>query len=273
MKKALAVMTALLLVFSLASSACADALSDILEKGELVVGASVGFPPYEFYYTNPETGKEEYAGFDMSLAKGIAEELGVELVISDQSFAGLITALRAGEIDMIISGMAIKPEREEVVDFSISYYTGSQIMLVRAEDYDTLKTVEDMTDKKVGAQMGALQAEILEEQFSNAEPLVIDQVALLVLDLLQGSLDGVLLTDMVAKTHIALNPGKLAISEIPVNYDDVGGVAVAVAKGDNESLLEVVNAYIEQVTSDGTFDSWVDTAVAQNATLIDTEEE
>ena len=148
MKKALAVMTALLLVFSLASSACADALSDILEKGELVVGASVGFPPYEFYYTNPETGKEEYAGFDMSLAKGIAEELGVELVISDQSFAGLITALRAGEIDMIISGMAIKPEREEVVDFSISYYTGSQIMLVRAEDYDTLKTVEDMTGKR-----------------------------------------------------------------------------------------------------------------------------
>ena len=123
-------------------------------------------------FTTPtrKRAKRNTPGFDMSLAKGIAEELGVELVISDQSFAGLITALRAGEIDMIISGMAIKPEREEVVDFSISYYTGSQIMLVRAEDYDTLKTVEDMTGKKVGAQMGALQAEILEEQFSNAEP-------------------------------------------------------------------------------------------------------
>ena len=271
MKKLTAILLSILMVLSMVSCASADQLSDIKEKGQLVVGASVSFPPYEFYYTNPETNTEEYAGFDMSLAKGVAEMLGVELVIADQSFAGLITALRAGEIDMIISGMAIREDRLEVVDFSAPYYTGGQIMMVRAEDYETLTTVEDMTGKKVGAQMGSLQAGILDEQFSNSEALVMDQIPLMVLDLLQGNLDGLLLTDLVAKTYMTLNPGKLAIAQVPVVYDSSAGVGIAVAKGDNETLLAEVNAYIEKVLADGTFDAWLDTAVAQNATLVDAE--
>lgn len=268
MKKFAAFLISIMLVLSMVSVASADTLSDIKEKGTLVVGASVAFPPYEFYWTNPETGVEEPAGFDMSLAKGIADELGVELVIADQSFAGLITALRAGEIDMIISGMAIREDRLEVVDFTMPYYTGAQIMLVRSEDFDTLKTVEDMTGKKVGAQLGGLQVGILEEQFANAEPYVMEKVPLMILDLLQGQLDGVLLADMVAKNYMVLNPGMLAISEVPVDYNTSGGAGVAVAKGDNEALLEVLNAYIEKVTTDGTFDSWVDLAVEQNAKLV-----
>ena len=276
MKKALAFLMAVSLVLGMISFASADTLSDIQKKGVLVVGASVGFPPYEFYFTNPETGKEEYAGFDMKLAQGIAEMLGVKLEISDQSFAGLITALRAGEIDMIVSGMAIKPERLEVVDFSTSYYTGTQIMLVRAADYDTLNTVEAMAGKKVGAQMGSLQAGILDDQFASCEPLVMDNITLLVMDLLQGSLDGVLLTDTVAKTYMALNldadgNSLLAISEVPVIYDNGSGVGVAVAKGDNESLLKLVNEYIAKIKSDGTFDGWVDEATAQNAMLLSTD--
>ncbi len=268
MKKLLALLLITVLALSMVTGACADALSDIQAKGVLVVGASVSFPPYEFYYTNPETNTEELAGFDMKLAQGIADALGVELQVQDQAFAGLITALRAGEIDMIVSGMAIREDRLEVVDFSTPYYTGGQIMMVRAEDFDTLKTVADMAGKKVGAQMGSLQAGILEEQFPDSEPLMIDQIALMVQDLLQGSLDGLLLTDLVAKNYMVLNPGKLAISEVPVVYDSSAGIGAAVAKGDNESLLAAVNAYIEQVLANGTFDAWVDDAVALNATLI-----
>jgi polar amino acid transport system substrate-binding protein len=192
MKKYIALLLALVMTFAMFAcskkEAAASDLKYVKEKGTLVVGASVAFPPYEFYWTNPETGVEEPAGFDMSLAKGIADELGVELVIADQSFAGLITALRAGEIDMIISGMAIREDRLEVVDFTMPYYTGAQIMLVRSEDFDTLKTVEDMTGKKVGAQLGGLQVGILEEQFANAEPYVMEKVPLMILDLLQGQL-------------------------------------------------------------------------------------
>ena len=110
MKKVLALVLALCMTLCVAQAAMADMLSDIQEKGTLVVGANVGFPPYEFYYTNPETGEEELQGFDMKLAQAIADELGVEMVLADQTFAGLITALRAGEIDMIASGMAIREQ-------------------------------------------------------------------------------------------------------------------------------------------------------------------
>ena len=132
MKKITALVLALMLL-AVSSCALADHLDDIKKSGKLVVGAEVSFAPFEFYMTG-EDGKEYEAGFEMDLARGLADELGVVLDVRDQSFAGLITALRAGELDCIISGMAIKPDRMEVVDFSTPYYIGEQVMLVRAED-------------------------------------------------------------------------------------------------------------------------------------------
>ena len=98
---------------------------------------------------------------------------------------------------------------------------------------------------------------------------MMDTIALMVQDLMTGSLDGLLLTDTVAETYIAHYEGKLAISQVPVVYDNTAGVAVAVAQGDNESLLAVINSVIDRVTTDGTFDAWFDEAVKLNATLIE----
>jgi len=253
-------------------AASADMLSDIQEKGTLTIGAEVSFPPYEFYFTNPDTGEEELKGFEMELAKGLAKTLGVELVISDQAFAGLITALRAGELDMIISGMSIKPDRMEVVDFSTPYYGGTQIMLVRLEGLDTYKTPEDFTGVNIGAQTGSLQAGIAEEQFASATTMLLDKVPLLVMELRLGNIEGMLLTDNVALTYTTLFPDELAISEVPVFYESPG-VGVAISKGDNETLLAAVNAYIEQVKVDGTLNEWVEKAIALNAQLVAQDED
>lgn len=268
MKKLFALLTALVMILSV-SVVSADQLSDIQAKGVLEVGANVDFMPYEFYWTNPDTGEEELAGFDMALAKGIADKLGVKLELKDQAFAGLVTALSANEMDMVISGLAIKPERLEVVDFSDPYFSGEQILLVRAEDYDTLKTVDDMAGKKIGAQLGSLQQGILEEQFSNAgEQILLEKIHILALELDQGNIDGWLITDLVAKQYMAVYPGRFKISEVPVNYDSSAGIGVAVPKGDNESLLKVVNEYIAEIKADGTFDAWVDEAAAKGASLL-----
>ena len=268
MKKLFALLTALVMILSV-SVVSADQLSDIQAKGVLEVGANVDFMPYEFYWTNPDTGEEELAGFDMALAKGIADKLGVKLELKDQAFAGLVTALSANEMDMVISGLAIKPERLEVVDFSDPYFSGEQILLVRAEDYDTLKTVDDMAGKKIGAQLGSLQQGILEEQFSNAgEQILLEKIHILALELDQGNIDGWLITDLVAKQYMAVYPGRFKISEVPVNYDSSSGIGVAVPKGDNESLLKVVNEYIAEIKADGTFDAWVDEAAAKGASLL-----
>ena len=268
MKKLFALLTALVMILSV-SVVSADQLSDIQAKGVLEVGANVDFMPYEFYWTNPDTGEEELAGFDMALAKGIADKLGVKLELKDQAFAGLVTALSANEMDMVISGLAIKPERLEVVDFSDPYFSGEQILLVRAEDYDTLKTVDDMAGKKIGAQLGSLQQGILEEQFSNAgEQILLEKIHILALELDQGNIDGWLITDLVAKQYMTVYPGRFKISEVPVNYDSSAGIGVAVPKGDNESLLKVVNEYIAEIKADGTFDAWVDEAAAKGASLL-----
>ena len=270
MKKLLTLVLALILVLGCFSAALADNLSDIQEKGTLVVGANVLFPPYEFYYTNPETGEEEYAGFDMALAKGVADLLGVELVIADQDFAGLVTALSVGELDMVISGIAIRDDRKEVVDFSDPYYNGTQIMMVRAEDFDTLKAVEDLSGKNVGAQTGSLQAGILEEQFADSNAFLNDKIPLMVLDLMNGDLDGLLLTDTVAKQYMAVYPDKFVISDVPVVYDNTAGVGIAVQKGDNETLLALLNDYIAQIKADGTFDAWEQEAMTKSANLVET---
>ena len=268
MKKLFALLTALVMILGI-SAVYADQLSDIQAKGVLEVGANVDFMPYEFYWTNPETGEEELAGFDMALAKGIADRLGVKLELKDQAFAGLVTALSANEMDMVISGLAIKPERLEVVDFSDPYFAGEQIMLVRAEDYDTLKTVDDMAGKKIGAQLGSLQQGILEEQFSNAgEQILLEKIHILALELDQGNIDGWLITDLVAKQYMAVYPGRFKISEVPVNYDSSAGIGVAVPKGDNESLLKVLNEYIAEIKADGTFDAWVEEAAAKGAGIL-----
>lgn len=269
MKKIVALLMIAVLLMGICCAASADKLSEIKEKGKIVVGANITFPPYEFYWANPETGAEEIAGFDMMLAKGIAEELGVKCEIADQAFSGLITALSVGELDCIISGLAIKPERLEVVDFSDPYFAGEQILLVRKDDFDTYKTVEDMKGKRIGAQTGSLQAGILADQFTESEEYIIESPAILALDLVQGNIDGWLITDLVAKQYMVAYPDTLQISEVPVDYDSSAGIGVAVQKGDNASLLEIINAYIARVKADGTFDSWVDAAVAQSASLLD----
>ena len=268
MKKILVLALAVMMVIGLMSAACADMLSDIQEKGVLVLGSGISFPPYEFYWTNPETGEEEYAGFDMALAKGIAEKIGVELQVNDQAFAGLVTALSVGDLDMVIAGMAIREDRKEVVDFSDPYFAGTQILLVRAEDYDSLKTVEDMAGKTVGAQLGSLQQGILEEQFSASEPMLLEQPPVLALELMQGNIDGWLVTDLVAKQYMVVYPDTFQISDVPVEYDNSAGVGVAVAKGDNESLLALVNEYIAQVHADGTWDAWMADAIDKSASLL-----
>ena len=137
MKKIITVLLAVLMI-SVMCAASADKLADIEAKGKLLVGANITFPPYEFYWTNPETGVEEMAGFDIMLARGIGEALGVEVEIADQAFSGLITALSVGELDCVISGLAIKPERLEVVDFSVPYFSGEQILLGGNESYVSL---------------------------------------------------------------------------------------------------------------------------------------
>ncbi len=264
-KKAIVLALALMMLLPLAASA--NKLDDIKAAGKLIVGASAGFPPFEFWYTDPATGKESLEGFEMKFAQGLAEHLGVEFVLADQAFSGLITELRAGTIDVIISGMSMKPERLEVVDFSTPYFNGKQVMLVKTADLDTYKTPESMDGKKLGVQTGALQVDLAAQQFPKAEAMQLDNISVLVMELKMGNIDGVILADSVAASFAAVFP-EVAISEIPVEYSSAG-VGAAIAKGDgNAAFLAAINDYIALVKGDGTFDKWVEEAYKINGLLL-----
>lgn len=269
MKKITALVLALMLL-AVSSCALADHLDDIKKSGKLVVGAEVSFAPFEFYLTG-EDGKEYEAGFEMDLARQIAEDLGVELEIADQQFNGLITALQVGEVDLVISGMTATEERRNAVDFSDTYYVGEQPFVVREADVEKYKTYDDIKGKMVGAQLGTIQQTILETQFPECESLLLPKVPTLLMELLNGNIEGVICSRIVATSYMNIYDG-LAFAEIPVDSNK-NGVGVAVAKGDdNATLLAAVNATVERVVADGTYDAWVEKACAQNAELLKAQE-
>jgi ABC-type amino acid transport substrate-binding protein len=247
--------------------AMADKLADVKAAGKLLVGTSINFPPFEFWYDDPVTKEQKLEGFEMKLAEGLAAELGVEFVPVDQAFSGLITELRAGSIDVIISGMVMKPDRVELVDFSTPFFFGKQVMLVHKDKADTYKTVESINGQKLGVQMGALQVELAAEQFPDSEAMQLDSIPTLIMELAMGNVEGVILADSVAASYAKVNPN-IVISEIPVAYS-TAGVGIAVAKSeDNASFLEAINAYLEKVLADGTFEKWVDEAYEINGLLL-----
>ena len=269
MKKITALVLALMLL-AVSSCALADHLDDIKKSGKLVVGAEVSFAPFEFYMTG-EDGMEYEAGFEMDLARQIAEDLGVELEIADQQFNGLITALQVGEVDLVISGMTATEERRNAVDFSDTYYVGEQPFVVREADVEKYKTYDDIKGKLVGAQLGTIQQTILETQFPECESLLLPKVPTLLMELLNGNIEGVICSRIVATSYMNIYDG-LAFAEIPVDSNK-NGVGVAVAKGDdNATLLAAVNATVERVVADGTYDAWVEKACAQNAELLKAQE-
>ena len=269
MKKITALVLALMLL-AVSSCALADHLDDIRKSGKLVVGAEVSFAPFEFYMTG-EDGMEYEAGFEMDLARQIAEDLGVELEIADQQFNGLITALQVGEVDLVISGMTATEERRNAVDFSDTYYVGEQPFVVREADVEKYKTYDDIKGKMVGAQLGTIQQTILQTQFPECESLLLPKVPTLLMELLNGNIEGVICSRIVATSYMNIYDG-LAFAEIPVDSNK-NGVGVAVAKGDdNATLLAAVNATVERVVADGTYDAWVEKACAQNAELLKAQE-
>ena len=99
------------------------------EKDTLVLGTSADFAPYEYH--KMIDGKDTILGFDVALARQIAEDMGKELVIKDMEFGNLITELNNGTVDLLAAGLSPTEERKQQVDFSEPYYFGEQSIIIR----------------------------------------------------------------------------------------------------------------------------------------------
>lgn len=230
-----------------------DLLEKIQEKGEVVVGMSADYAPYEFHYID-ENGEDVIGGFDVDIANEIADSLGVELVIQEMDFDALVAALPAGKIDLVISGMNPTEERAKVVDFSEIYYNSKHGILVRSEDVDKYKTFSDLEGVKVGAQLGSTQEQIARAEIPNADLQLLNNVNNLILELKAGKVDAVIMEKPVAEMATKSNP-ELAVGN-PVYEDKTGGNAVGMAKN-NPELLAKINEVIKELNESGKMDEYI----------------
>ncbi len=205
-----------------------DLLSKIKKEGKLKVGMSVDYAPYEFFIM--ENGEKKTVGLDISLVSEIAKDLGVEYEIQEMEFSTICDATRNGIIDLGVSGLSVNEERKEVIDFSNIYFQAEQGILINKNNSETIKSIDDLKGKKVGAQNGSTQATLIQ-------------------DLIAGNLDAVIVELPVADIQAIVHE-ELAVAKEKINDTSGGGSAIALQKG-QATLLEAVNKTLERLESEG----------------------
>ncbi len=244
---------------SIAACGGSDTMDRIEKTGKLVVGTSADYAPYEYH--KMIDGKDTIVGFDIKIVEEISKDLGVQLEIVDMGFDGLLQALNTDKVDIVIAGMTPDEDRKKAVDFSMIYYEAQQGVLVRAEDKDSIKTIDDLKGKKVGVQLGTVQEKIGKTQVKDATLVTLGKIPDLMMELKNKKVDALIVELPVANGYVA-NNNDLALSEIHVE-DDTGGSAIAIKKN-NQKLVDEINKTLERIKNDGTIDKYVKEANEMN---------
>ncbi len=248
LKKIAAIILSAALVVALAacgSSKDSDSIKSSCKAGTLTMGTNASFPPYEYVDDN---GK--IVGIDAEIAQAIADKLGMKLEIKDMEFESLIPAVKAKSIDLALAGMTVTDERKQSVNFSDSYSTGVQVVIVK--ENSEIKTVDDLKGKKIGVQAGTTSDTYCSEDFGEENVKQFSNGSLAVAALANGQVDCVVIDNEPAKNYVAANSGLKILDTEYVTED----YAIAISK-DNDELLKKVNNALKELKEDGTVDKIV----------------
>ena len=253
MKKVIALCLAVLMMTAMFAGCSGKSGSnvDTIEKGKLIMSTNAAFPPYEMTDDNGN-----YIGIDVEIAQAIAEKLGLELVIDNMGFTAALEAAQNGKSDMVMAGVTVTDDRLLVMDFSNSYATGIQVVIV-TEDSD-ITTPDDLEGKKIGTQMGTtgyIYCSDTPENGGYGEENVIayDSGITAVQALVNGQVDCVVIDNEPAQAYVKANAG-LSILDTEFTNEDY---AIGMNKG-NACLLAAVNAAMAELKADGTFQKIVE---------------
>ena len=243
MKKISALLLAALLC--MACAACAETIT---------MGSSIDFPPYEYYHD--ETG--EITGIDVEIAQAVADKLGYDLEIVDMQFDSIIAAVVSGKVDFGMSGFTVTEERKQSVDFSTTYTTAVQSIIVPAGS--PIKSVDDLynadNEFKIGVQIGTTgDLYITDDVESNGLKHSIERFNKYpdaVMAVASGKLDCVIMDDQVAIAYVAANEG-LELLDTAYAYEEY---AICFAK--ESALYDPFNAALEELIADGTVQGIID---------------
>ena len=232
-----------------ASSAAAELTT--VETGKLTMATNATFPPYEM-----TTDSGELEGIDVDTAKAIAEKLGLELQIDDMDFDAALLSVQQGKADIVMAGVTVTDERKAVMDFSDSYATGIQSIIV-PNDSD-IASPDDLAGKKIGTQRGTTGYIYCSDDFGEDSVVAYDNGLTAVQALNNGQVDAVVIDNAPATEYVAANPG-LKVLDTSYAEEDY---AIGMAKG--SALEDAVNKALEELKADGTLQAIVDKYINAN---------
>ena len=227
-----------------AASAAATELTTV-EAGKLTMATNAAFPPYEM-----TTDAGEFEGIDIETAQAIADKLGLELQIDDMDFDAALLSVQQGKADIVMAGVTVTDERKAVMDFSDSYATGIQSIIV--PEGSDIASPDDLAGKMIGTQRGTTGYIYCSDDFGDENVVAYDDGLTAVQALNNGQVDAVVIDNAPAKEYVAANPG-LKVLDTSYAEEDY---AIGMAKG--SSLEDAVNAVLEELKADGTLQSIVD---------------
>jgi len=261
MKKIIALALAVLMIAALmtgcGSTGSKNGLKTV-ESGKLIMATNAAFPPYEYIEGN------EIVGIDAEIAGAIAEKLGLELQIDDMEFDSIVESVKGGKADIGLAGMTVTPERQEVINFTTSYATGVQVVIV-SED-SAITSVDDLfaegASHLIGVQRNTTGDLYSTWDLEDAGLATVERYskgADAVQALLTGKVDCVVIDNEPAKAFVEANEG-LKILDTEYAIEDY---AAAMNK-DNTELYEAVNKALEELIADGTVASIIGKYIPAN---------
>ena len=225
------------------SSSSKDTLTKIKDKGTLTVALSPDYAPFEFQML--KDGKNEIVGSDVDLAKEIGKALGVKVKIQAMDFNNVLASVTSGKADIAISGISSDPDRAKSYDFSDSYYTANNVIVVKKEHQDKFATIADFKGKKVAAQKGSVQEKVATDQVKDASLVSLIKTGQAINELKNGTVEGVVLEEPIAKSYIAAN-SDLALSGVKLDSSDTDSYCVAMPKK-SDQLKKEIDAVIKKL--------------------------
>lgn len=247
MKKLISLLLAVVLTFSCVAMFTSCSSGD---DNTLVMATNAEFPPYEYYEG------DEIVGIDAEFAAAIAEKLGMELKIEDMAFDSIIPAVQSGKADFGAAGMTVTEDRKLQVDFSDTYYTGRQVIIIMGGNTD-IKTPDDLEGKKIGVQQGTTGDIYISDDYGEENVERYNKGFEAVQALTQGKIDAVVIDDQPAKTFVAETDGLVILDTEYIEED------YALCFKKDSDLVEKVNGAIAELKADGTFDKIIDKYIGE----------
>jgi len=257
------IMTTLLAVILLAACGSSEEGTTTSDSGSkesdvFKVGLEAGYAPFNWTQNDDSNGavkiegSQEYAGgYDVEIAKRVADALGKELVIVKTEWDGLLPALQSGVIDAIIAGMSPTDERKEVIDFSENYYTSEFVIVTKTGgDYANAKTLADFAGAKITSQLNTTNYAVIDQIPDVKKEVAMESFSHMRVALESGAIDGYVAERPEAISASTANPNFTYI-ELEDGFDVEeadSSVAIGLVKGDEN--IDVINETLNAITEE-----------------------